>query len=128
MRHHAEVTGYALGPSRLQCLIAPTANIDAIHGTGHHIKPRGENHCVEVDCGVTDHNAVGREVTDWLLMEIDLLHIGLIEGLEVIGLWRQAPGQDGIVGAELFGNGGVIDTLPNFCAREISQSLIGFRA
>ena len=123
--HQAEVTGHTLGPARLKCLIASPTNIDAIHGAGHHIKPGGENDGVELYFSVTDDYAVTRKVIDRLFMEIDQLHIGLIESLEIIGLRRQAPCQDGVVGAELFGNGGVIDPLPNFGAREISQRLVG---
>ena len=100
--HHAEVTGHALSPSRFQCLIASTANVDAVHGAGHHIESGDANHGVELYFGVTDDNAVTREVTDRLFMEIDQLHIGLVECLGVVGLGRQAPCQNGIVGTELF--------------------------
>ena len=88
MRHHAEVTGHILGPPRLQSLILPTANINTIHSAGHHIKTGGKNHGVELDFGVTDHNPVTCEATNWVLIEIDQFHIGLIERLQVIGLGR----------------------------------------
>ena len=125
MRHHAEVAGHALCPPCLQCLLLPTANINPIHSAGHYIKPGSENHSVELDLGIAHDDAIRCEATDRLLMKIDQLYIGLIERLEIIGLGRQAPCQDGVVGAELFGNGGVIDPLPNFGAREISQRLVG---
>ena len=57
-RHHAEVTGEPLWPTRFQSQVVTTADVDAIHSACHHVKAGREDNGIQWEFRVPYNEAL----------------------------------------------------------------------